>query len=174
MTINLEQIDILRERANVSYQEAKEALEKCSGDIVEALAYLEKTDKLKSDCNRGGDEYRHQHQHHQECRHEHGKFFSKIREIIIKGNKIKLIISKNAKTLLNIPVTAAVIVTVILLPVFAFVIAGVILLLVTGHKFKFEKANGEGMSVNTLLDNVSNIVTDTTNKFTDKMNKQDK
>lgn len=172
MTINLEQIDILRERANVSYQEAKEALELCGGDIVEALAYLEKQDKLKSDCrmenNKHQQEYRHEH------RHEHGRFLSKMREIIIKGNKIKFIISKKGKALLNIPVTAAVIITIILLPVFPFVIAGVILLLVTGHKFKFERADGECMSVNNLLDNVSTIVTDTTNKFTDKMNKYEK
>lgn len=164
MAISLEQIDILRQRANVGYQEAKDALEKSNGDIVEALAYLEKEDKLKSDCTMG----------HHEHQHDHHKFFNKIREIIIKGNKIKLIISKNDKILLNIPVTAAVIIGVILLPVFAFVVIGAILLLVTGYRFKFEKADGEDISVNALFNNVSTIVTDTTNKITNKMNDLEK
>lgn len=46
--INLEQIDLIMQRANVSYSEAKEALEQCNGDLVEALLYLEKNNKIKS------------------------------------------------------------------------------------------------------------------------------
>lgn len=45
MSISIEQIDLLRKRANVGYKEAKEALEKCNGDIVEALSYLEEQNK---------------------------------------------------------------------------------------------------------------------------------
>ncbi len=37
MNVSLEQIDLLRKRANVSYEEAKEVLEKFDGDIIEAL-----------------------------------------------------------------------------------------------------------------------------------------
>ncbi len=42
MNINLEQIDLLRERANVSYNEARETLQECNNDIIEALVYIEK------------------------------------------------------------------------------------------------------------------------------------
>ena len=42
MSVNLELIDELRKRANVSYEDARDALEKCNGDMVEALIYLEK------------------------------------------------------------------------------------------------------------------------------------
>ena len=44
METTLEKIDEVRKRANVSYGEAKEALESCNGDVVEALIYLEKED----------------------------------------------------------------------------------------------------------------------------------
>ena len=37
----LEQIDLLRERTGVSYREAKEALEHCGDDVVDAIIYLE-------------------------------------------------------------------------------------------------------------------------------------
>ena len=34
MKVNLELIDLLRERADVSYEDAKMALERCDNDIV--------------------------------------------------------------------------------------------------------------------------------------------
>ena len=47
MSINLEQIDELRKRANVSYEDAKNALEQNEGDIIKSLIYLEKQNKIK-------------------------------------------------------------------------------------------------------------------------------
>ena len=49
MSINLEQIDELRKRAKVSYEDAKNALEESAGNFVEALAYIEKQNKIKSE-----------------------------------------------------------------------------------------------------------------------------
>ncbi len=46
-TITLEQIDLVMQRANVPYSDAKEALEACNGDVVEALLYLEKTERIR-------------------------------------------------------------------------------------------------------------------------------
>ena len=43
---NLERIEKLRDRANVSYAEAKEALEAANGDLLEALIHLEKQGKV--------------------------------------------------------------------------------------------------------------------------------
>ena len=45
MSISLEQVDLIMKRANVSYTEAKEALEQANGDVVEALMLLEKQGK---------------------------------------------------------------------------------------------------------------------------------
>ena len=41
MSEDLEKLDILRKRFNVSYREAKEVLESAGGDLVEALLLLE-------------------------------------------------------------------------------------------------------------------------------------
>ncbi len=43
----LEKIEKLRERAQVSYDEAKEAYEVSNGDLLDALIYLEKQGKVK-------------------------------------------------------------------------------------------------------------------------------
>lgn len=42
-----EKVEKLRERANVSYEEAKEALEACEWDLLDAMVYLEKNGKAK-------------------------------------------------------------------------------------------------------------------------------
>lgn len=41
MTSELEKIDLIRARLGVSYKEAREALEKADGDVVQALVNLE-------------------------------------------------------------------------------------------------------------------------------------
>ena len=43
----LEQIERLRERANVSYDEAKQAYEAADGDLLEAMIILERQGKVK-------------------------------------------------------------------------------------------------------------------------------
>ena len=45
---NLEKVEKLRERANVSYEEAKEALEASNWDLLDAMVYLEKQGKTKA------------------------------------------------------------------------------------------------------------------------------
>ena len=55
MRVTIEQVEKLQKRANVSYEEAKEALEECDGDILEALIRLEKDGKT-AEC--GGGSYK--------------------------------------------------------------------------------------------------------------------
>ncbi len=45
---HFEKVEKLRERANVSYEEAKEALEAADWDLLDAMVYLEKNGKVKS------------------------------------------------------------------------------------------------------------------------------
>lgn len=44
----LEKVERLRERANVSYEEASQALDEANGDLLDALVILEKQGKTKS------------------------------------------------------------------------------------------------------------------------------
>ena len=43
----LEKVEKLRTKANVSYEEAKEALDACNDDLLDAMVYLEKKGKVK-------------------------------------------------------------------------------------------------------------------------------
>jgi len=146
MSISLEQIDALRERANVSYEEAKEALEKCSGDIVEALIYLENNNKIMKEKGKS------------KCCSLWEKFLALIR----KGNKTKFIIKKKDREVISLPVTVTVIAALIAPE---FVGIGLLIALVVGYRFKFQGSLGENMEINNTLDKMSDFVDNTKEKL---------
>ena len=45
---NFEKVEKLREKAGVSYEEAKTALEQCNYDLLDAMIYLEKQGKVQN------------------------------------------------------------------------------------------------------------------------------
>ncbi|MBE6067546.1 MAG: DUF4342 domain-containing protein [Clostridium lundense] len=139
MSIKLEQIDELRKRINVSYEDAKEALENCDGDILEAIVYLEKNNKVKAEKNDG----------EKEC------FFDKIKALIKKGNNIRFVVKKKEKIVVNLSLNVS-----ILIAVFGFHIAfiGLILALLCGFRMKFETNKGEDIKINQTLDKVQDEI----------------
>jgi hypothetical protein len=146
MSINLELIDELRKRTKVSYEDARDALEKCNGDMVEALIYLEKQKKIEPEnCN---------------------SFYEKVKSIISKGNNTDFIVNKKDKVILSLSVTVVVIITIIAPYI---VIPGILLALLTGHRIKLQGKNGDDMKVNETLDKVS----DTVNKVKRKLMEDD-
>ncbi|SKC85418.1 DUF4342 domain-containing protein [Maledivibacter halophilus] len=151
MKITLEQIDLLKKRANVSYADAKEALEKFEGDTVQALVYLEKENKVKSKNK--------------------SDFMSKLKSIIKKGNRTKFIIKNSENTVLNIPVTLAIIITIIGTP---FVIIGLLIALLTKHKISIEKIGGKNYDVNKVFDKMSSAVNDMASDFQSNENETTK
>ena len=90
---NLEKIDILRDRMNVSYEEARRALDSANWDVIEALVKLEQDEKsLKEEFQVRGNE-----------------LVEKIKDLVRKGNVTKIRVKQDDKVLLEIPVTAGVV-----------------------------------------------------------------
>jgi NACalpha-BTF3-like transcription factor len=148
MTVRMENIDELRKRANVSYEVAKDALEKCNDDILEALVYLEKQNMVRP--NEGGN--------------QHSSFWTKVKKVIRKGNNTKFIIYKKETVLVSIPVTLAVVITAIAphLTVLALLVA-----LITGYRIRFEGKDMDCKQVNNMLNKVSETVDCAKKKFTE-------
>lgn len=147
MNINLELVEELRKRANVSYDDAKDALEKCNGDLLEALIYLEKNKKItttKPECKGSG-------------------FFSSVKSLIKKCHQTKFILTKNENTVIDLPLTIVILVAVFFPP---FTLAALIIALFTKHRIRFIKPNGNDLEVNKTLDKVSDAASDITNKVT--------
>lgn len=137
MSTNLNQIDELRKRAKVSYSEAKEALEACNDDILEALVYLEKSKKTQS---------------------EKTGFFDRIGALLKKGSNTRLTMYKQDKMIFNLSMNITVLVILITLPFVEFIVLGAVIALFTGHRFKIVSNCSDTCKINQTLDKVSNAV----------------
>lgn len=125
--IKLEQIDLLMERANVSYSEAKAALEQTNGDIVEALLYLEKSDKIKPQPA--------------SCKEKARSFWHKL-------HATDIIMKKGDRTFINLPGTIALIGFIICLP-FSFL--GIVIALLYGIKISISGETEAANKINSAL-----------------------
>ena len=85
MEISLEAIDAVRERTGASYKEAKEALEKTGGSVVDAIVLLEDKSAVNT-----------------------GDLLEKIKAAVKEGNVNKIRVVREGKELLNIPVNAGI------------------------------------------------------------------
>ena len=101
--ITIESIDAVYQRIpNATYSEAKEALQACDGDVVEAIILLESkkggntTSKVKKTVEdvfgKDGDEIK-----------------SQLKELLRKSSVIRVIVEKNGKIIMNIPLTVGVV-----------------------------------------------------------------
>jgi len=150
MSINLEQIDELRKRANVSYEDSKNALETSNGNLIEALVFLEKQGKIKEP----------------ETTRCEGQFFKKVKRLIKKGNETKLIVEKDDTVVLNVCITIVIIVTIAAAPL---TIIALLVALATNHKIRIKKKDHECSEVNNVFDKMSVAVNKVTTKITEEM-----
>jgi len=146
MTVRLENIDELRRRTNVSYEVAKEALEKCNDDLVEAIVYLEKQNMIKAN----------------EAPKNKTSLWTKFKNLVKKGNRTRFIVHKKGSAIINIPVTLAVIIA-IMAPHLTFI--GLIVGLITGFRIKFEGKDMNCTEINGMLNKVSETVDSTKQKL---------
>jgi len=146
MAVSLEKIDMLMERANISYKEAKEALEKFDGDMVESLIYLESNEKVSA--GRPSNHY-HENREKREKRHQRrGKerdFFEDLKKMFKKMHATSFIIAKKGKRLLDIPLTIAVFIILFTLPASIFLL---ILPYVFGYQIAILNADGSKANFN--------------------------
>lgn len=89
----LEQIDIVRERAGVSYKEAKEVLIECNDDVVDAIIRLEE----QKSTGRSWIE-------HAQVRGS--ELVDYIKRLVQEGNVRRIRVLQNDKVLIEFPITA--------------------------------------------------------------------
>ncbi|MDN5325719.1 MAG: hypothetical protein PWP41_415 [Moorella sp. (in: firmicutes)] len=87
----LEKIDQLRKRLGLSYREAKEALDRAGGDLLEALIQYEEGVKEETQSALGN---------------WGSKLIERIRNILHQGNVTRIKVKKDGKTVAEIPATA--------------------------------------------------------------------
>jgi hypothetical protein len=172
--VTLEQVEKLREHANISYDEAKAALENSGGDILQALIDLERQGKVTAP--QGGGQYssgsieisgntkkeapeREKFQANNKTGEKSafsrnmGRFFHWMGEVIHKGNINAFVVEKNDNYIMRLPITVMVI-----LVVFAFwiVVPLLILGLFFSFRYYFEGPDVNSTKVNDAMNKVAN------------------
>ncbi len=148
--ITLEKIDIIRERAGVTYAKAKEVLEINEGNIVDSMIYIESNSEDKEK-----------------------KIYSTLDEltkwlkgIINKGNINRIRIKKEDKVLVDVPVNASIaagVIATVWQPLIAIGLATATLTTVT---VEITKEDGTIELVNKIIKNkANNFATDIKEKF---------
>lgn len=144
--ITLEKIDIIRSRTNLSYSEAKEILEKCNGDVVDALVYHEKmkeeTKEEKSFMN--------------DVSMTVDEFIAYMKDLVKKGNVTRIKIKKEDKTLVDIPVNAGIAIGLVALLQPILLMVGAAAAIITKIQVEITKEDGTVEVVNKIIKSVFN------------------
>jgi hypothetical protein len=163
----LEQDEKLREKANVSFEEAKTALDASNGDLLDAIILLEKQGKMNAPIGGGyynskGSASEEKEQAHEEAKSEtrRGESFSELLKrfgrfcgrLIGKGNRNYFEAEKNGKVEVSVPVTLLVIAVVFFFwIVFPLAVVG----LFFGFRYRFRGDDLGKESVNKVMDSAT-------------------
>ncbi len=151
---NYEMVELLRKKANVSYEEAKEALEAASWDLLDAIVLLEREGKVqengseystKTPKDETKDEEKKGHRGPSAFRQGMGGLGNFIRRIVGYGNRNFIVASKGEKELLSLPLTAFVI---LMFPLFWLIIALMVVGLFFGVRYSLSGAHPGNEKVN--------------------------
>ena len=94
MEISLKKIELVKDRTGVSYKEAKEALIKSKGSVIEAIILLEDEIDIAPKTKAGNQAL---------------QVVEKVKALVKKGNISKIVVKKNKEVILNVPVNLGII-----------------------------------------------------------------
>ena len=128
-----EKVDALRERANVSYEEAKNALDRSNGDILEAMIILEREGKARNLRTKSFNSFSTDKA--VDNKNDGKTFGDKLKALFHKSTVNYVVIDRKDERILRIPVFAMVLAFCIALP--AAVIA-IVVSLFLDCRYSFE------------------------------------
>ncbi|XZL27263.1 DUF4342 domain-containing protein [Clostridium perfringens] len=153
--ITLEKVDQVIERTYATYAEAKEALEACDGDVVNALIYIEKKREEESKV----EEEKVMEEKVMEEKAESFEDIKKfLKDLIDKGNVSRIRILKDEKVLTDIPVNAGIAAGAIAVIFPSILALSVVAAIATKITIEITKADGSVEIVNKIVKNAANDI----------------
>jgi len=156
----IEIVEKLKEKAGVSYEEAKDALEKSDWDLLDAIVLLEKEGKVKeTGYSTKREEPPKQESKTESEKNQNGDGFERftnfLGRMIHKGNTNHLNVRQNGEHKFKMPVTVFVLLLLIL-PMTPFILALMVLGLFFGFRYKFTGPDlGKSGGINQVMDKAS-------------------
>ncbi len=187
--VTFEQVEKLRDKANISYDEAKAALEKTNGDILEAIINLEKEGRIPAPEGGGYYNSRRARQNSKSDYREKefkgespkadgssfgdlvGKFFKWCGRIINIGNRNSFEVKKGQENIITLPVT---VLAVLLIFTFWIIVPLIILGLFFGYRYMFTGPDLGKENVNRTLDSVAEAAENLKKEVKDSKNERSK
>lgn len=174
MEVTLERVERLREKADVSYAQAKEALEYSGGDLLDALIYLEEEGVIprpEDGCYSTRGEKRMQDVEElavqeEQVQPEKKKFFQRVRCWLLE-NELEVWHKGNPVT--SMPVL--ILILMLLLAAWAVVPIGIIGLCF-GCRFQFSGPDLERDELNGVMDEAADTANDLSRHVVDELRRQ--
>ena len=142
MDITLEKVEQVISRTGATYGEAKEALIASDGDVLDAIIYLES----KKGFSEKGKKFK------EEAFNSFDDLKQRINEIIEKGNVSRIIVKKDDRILVDVPVNAGVAVGVIALIWTPIILAvGIVTTVAFNLTFEITKEDGSVEIINAVV-----------------------
>lgn len=172
----MEKVETLRNKAGITYEEAKAALEANNWDVLDAMIFLEKEGKVKQAYTSTktealtGDVITENSQK-RSSEPKRRKFMNWVKNILQKANRNSFEISKDGKIILTVPVLVFVIV---LLFAFHIVIPLMIIGLFFSIKYHFSgpDVHSVDVDINAAMDSASRTAENLKSEFTSKEKKE--
>jgi len=177
-----EKVEKLRERANVSYEDAKAALEQANGDILDAMIILEKQGKTsapKSESYSTNYEDNRQsivnynsseksgNSSKEKVKDDLHSFGEKIKKIFDKSCVNYLVVEKNGEKIVSLPIIAAIL--IILLTWYVSLIL-IVVSLFFGFNYRFEGEDNM-KAANDVMDKAEDVANQVKEKVVEEYNK---
>lgn len=154
---NFEMVERLRAKANVSYEEAKAALEAANWDLLDAMVLLEQQGKVAADES-ASYTTREEAAHSATKGEGFGLFMKKVGEKVVAGinylTRNSFEISRKGKVVLTVP---ALVLLLLLLPWLWFTLVLLITGLFFGFKYAFRGPDLGKKPINDAMDKASNV-----------------
>jgi hypothetical protein len=161
--ITIEQVEKLKKYTGVSYELAKQTLEKTDGDLLEAVILLEKQQKLQPQTDQTNIGSKHldeekvtedkkKEKKDSEANETFREFIRFMKELLHKGNTNRFDVVKDKKVVMMIPMTLFVL---LILFAFWFMVPLLIIGLFFGYGYRFSGSDLEKTQVNEAVEKVS-------------------
>ncbi|TCK98471.1 uncharacterized protein DUF4342 [Natranaerovirga hydrolytica] len=143
---NIEKIEYLKGKGNISYEEANKLLEANDGDVIKVLCEMEKQGLLSEEKNKKKQNNSNKQSNNKQKNNSNNKkqeeskqektFGDSLKELFNKGNENRLVIKRDNDLIANISINYTIL-FIILAPHLSIVT--VILILLLGYKIRFKK-----------------------------------
>lgn len=166
-SITIEMVDKVMERVpSASYKEIKEALVHSDGDILEAIIYLEENSGAIKAKKKVEDFFEKSKEDAEEVRKNTEEKIGKdveelkaqLKELFAKSNRVRVVVEKEGKTIMNIPFTVGVL-GIAMMPLLT--ILGLSAAVLSKYRIKIQnEADGETVDLGELNEEKATVLKD--------------